>query len=83
MGRRMGVREAAAYTGLSEHAIRIGCKRGIFPYFKVGLGKGHIILDTDMLDEAITSQMLENQAQAKIAAQPPEQFFPGIRKVRE
>ena len=82
-GRRVGIKEASELLGLSQHALRMGCKRGLFPYFKVGLGKGRIILDLEMLDEAIATQMMENQANAKMAAAKPETFYPGIRKINE
>ncbi len=60
------IKETSAFTGLSEYAIRIGIKNGEYPYFKVGAGRGKILIDLEtFLSELIKityTNMHDNKA---------------------
>lgn len=55
---RVDIKGAVEHTGLTEYAIRLGVKNKIFPVYRVGRGK--LIFDTDLLDEAIRSEMMKS-----------------------
>jgi len=55
---RVDIKGAVEHTGLTEYAIRLGVKRKIFPVYRVGRGK--LIFDTDLLDEAIRAEMMKS-----------------------
>lgn len=63
MNKRVGVKEAAELTGLSEWELRTGCKSGRYPHFRVGGKQGRIIFDVDLLEQHIEKLMLENLKQ--------------------
>ncbi len=55
---RVDIKGAAKHTGLSEIAIRKAVWAKRFPVYRTGRGK--MIFDTDLLDEAIKREMLRN-----------------------
>lgn len=64
---RVGIKEAAIYTGLSKYALYAGVKDGRLPAWKTANGK--IIFDTELLDQAIRDGMMQNVQQFKDAAE--------------
>jgi len=64
MGLKCDIREAAEATGLTEHALRTGIAIGKYPYIKVGRGRGHILIDLELLNQALEAEALQNQAEA-------------------
>ncbi len=60
MGCRVGIKEAAVATGLTEYALRSGIRQGRFPHIRTGLGCGKILLDMDLLEDCLKREALEN-----------------------
>lgn len=60
---RVDIKGAVEYTGLTEYAIRLGVKKKIFPVYRVGRGK--LIFDTFLLDEAIKNEMMKSISSSK------------------
>lgn len=55
---RVDIKGAIAHTGLTDYAIRQAIRAKKLPYWQTG--KGKYIFDTELLDDAIRSQMLKN-----------------------
>lgn len=79
MGVRMNIKEAARQVGLSEWSLRAGIKQGKYPYIKVGVGRGRIFVDIDMLEKALEHEAQDNQKrQAEIYAEYQREHNPEI-----
>lgn len=79
MGIRMNIKEAARQVGLSEWSLRAGIKQGKYPYIKVGIGRGRIFVDIDMLEKALEQEAQDNQKrQAEIYEQYQREHNPEI-----
>lgn len=58
---RVGVKEAAEITGLSQHELRQGVKSGKYPFSRTGkTSNGKILFDIDFLLKHIEQMMLNN-----------------------
>jgi hypothetical protein len=59
------LKQAASKTGLSIYELRTGAATGKYPSMLVGLGKGKLVFDMELLSERIKalvkSQMAENK----------------------
>lgn len=60
MGKKLLIKEAANYVGLSEWELRQGIKSGRYPALKVGQGRGKYIVDIDLLEARIKELMIDN-----------------------
>jgi hypothetical protein len=60
MGKKLLIKEAAKYVGLSEWELRQGIKMGRYPAIKVGQGRGKYIVDLELLEARIEELMLSN-----------------------
>ena len=60
MKRMRNVKEAAKATGLSECELKRGVHAGIYPYIRVGEGRGKFLFDIDMLNDVITRRAMDN-----------------------
>lgn len=60
MSKRVGIKEAAKITGLSEWELRRGSKENKYPYIKVGGKNGKLIFDIELLELHISNMMMEN-----------------------
>lgn len=60
MGKRVGLIEASAITGLSKHELRTGALSGKYPYYRIGQARGRMLFDIDLLEERIRELMLDN-----------------------
>lgn len=79
MGIKMNIKEAAQQVGITESGLRTGIKQGKYPYIKVGVGRGRIFVDIDMLNKALELEAQENQKrQAKIYEQYQKEHNPEI-----
>ena len=56
----VGVKRAAAITGLSEWELRLGARTGKYPYLRVGSKRGKILFNIELLNERINQIMMEN-----------------------
>lgn len=63
MAKRVGVKEAAKLTNLSEYELRTGAKSKKYPCYRVGGKNGRIIFDVDLLEEHIRKLMMDNLEQ--------------------
>jgi len=59
MGKKLGLKEAAKITGLSEWELRTGANSGRYPHMRVGGSRGKMIFDIELL-EAHIGKMMEN-----------------------
>ena len=62
MGKRMKIPEAEKRVGLSEYALRIGCKQGKYPHITIG-GTGvkkRILIDIELLEEYLVQEAKAN-----------------------
>lgn len=61
-------KEAARATGLSEWELRVGFKQGRYPAIEIGHGERarRLRWNLDLLQQAITNQMVSNQEQRKV-----------------
>lgn len=57
---RVGIKEAARITGLSEWELRTGSISGKYPSMRVGGPRGRIIFDIELLEKSIEQMMLDN-----------------------
>jgi len=61
MGTKMKIADAARQVGLSEYALRIGCRQGKYPHITIGSGsQKHILIDVDLLEEFLRQEAIEN-----------------------
>lgn len=60
MRRVVKLKEAALHTGLAEWELRQGAKSKRYPHMRAGGARGTILFDLELLEEAITRQMLAN-----------------------
>ena len=60
MGKRVTILQAVELTGLSEYALRTGIKQGKYPYIRVGLGNGKILIDIDLLEQYLQQEAISN-----------------------
>lgn len=60
MGKKMLIKDAAKYVGLSEWELRQGIKAGRYPAIKVGQERGKYIVDIELLEARIEELMLSN-----------------------
>ena len=60
MNRRVTILQAVELTGLSEYALRTGIKQGKYPYIRVGLGSGKILIDIDLLEQYLQQEAISN-----------------------
>ncbi len=60
MGQRLGIKAAAAATGLTEYTLRNGIRQGRFPYIRTGLGNGRILIDVDLLEKYLKQEAEDN-----------------------
>jgi hypothetical protein len=60
MGKKLSIKDAANYVGLSEWELRQGIKSGRYPALKVGQGRGKYIVDIDLLEARIKELMIDN-----------------------
>jgi hypothetical protein len=59
------LKQAALKTGLSIYELRTGAKKGKYPSMLVGLGKGKLIFDMELLSECIKTLMKSQMAENK------------------
>lgn len=61
-------KQAAKATGLSEWELRAGWKQGRYPAIEIGQGERarRLRWNLDLLQQAITDQMVSNQEQRKV-----------------
>ncbi len=79
MGMRMNIKEAAQKVGLSEWSLRAGIKQGRYSFIKVGMGRGRIFVDIDILEAELKTEAQENKArQAEIYEQYQREHNPEI-----
>jgi len=64
--RLSNLKTTARLTGLSEHALRLGAIRGIYPFCWIGRKRMFCI---DLVEEAVRQNMLENQRESAKAVQ--------------
>lgn len=62
MGMKLTIKEAAQAVGMSEHSIRQKIKMGLYPFIKVGVGRGRIFVDIDLLQKAMEQEQADNMA---------------------
>lgn len=77
MGKRVTTKEAAQITGISEYSLTGMRKRGLLPYIKIGYGKGRILYDIDLLQEALEKQAKQNmEEQSRLYAEYEKERYP-------
>ncbi|MDL2248372.1 hypothetical protein LJB89_01595 [Tyzzerella sp. OttesenSCG-928-J15] len=83
MGQRMKIPEAAKRVGLSEYALRMGCKRGKYPHITIGSSgaKKRILIDIDLLEQYLEQEAKDNVTY--IAGQDETVDYGQLRKVPE
>lgn len=80
MGKRVTIKQASEFTGLSVHSIRMGIKQGKYPFISVGLG-GKKLLELDLLEQALLNEALSNSNTHDVIVHPTLINCGGIRKV--
>jgi excisionase family DNA binding protein len=80
MGRRVGIKEAAAITGLSEYTLRSGIKQNRFPHIRTGLGSGKFLLDIELMEEYLRQEAKDNTMPA---AQSNVIHYGQLRRIAE
>ena len=60
MGKRATIQEATVITGLTEYALRMGIKQGRYPHIRIGLGRGKILIDIDLLEQYLLQEAVDN-----------------------
>lgn len=65
MGMKLTIKEAAKTVGMSEYALRQKIKMGLYPYLKIGIGRGRIFIDIDLLQQAIEKEQQDNMKQQR------------------
>lgn len=79
MGKRLGIKAAAQQVGLSEWSLRQGIKQGKYPYIKVGIGRGRIFVDVELLEQALEQEAQDNkERQAEIYKQYQKEHNPEL-----
>ena len=83
MGQRMKIPEAAAHVGLSEYALRMGCKAGKYPHITIG-GSGvkkRFLIDVDLLEQYLTQEAQDNVTYSE--GQDETISYGRLRRIRE
>lgn len=79
MGMKLNIKEASNVVGLTETALRTGIKQGKYSYLRVGRGRGHILLDVDILEAEIKEEAKQNkEKQAQLYEQYKKERCPEI-----
>lgn len=79
MGKRITLKQAAQLTGISEWSLRAGIKQGRYPYIKVGIGRGRIFVDIELLEQALAAEAQANQQrQAELFEEYQKEHNPEI-----
>ena len=83
MGKRVKLPEAAKQVGLSEYALRMGCKQGRYPHIVIGGAgvKKRILIDIELLEEYLEQEARDNVTYKD--GQNETVNYGQLRKVRE
>ncbi|MCD7777980.1 MAG: helix-turn-helix domain-containing protein [Clostridiales bacterium] len=62
MGKRLTTSELAKKLGLTAYAVTTMRKQGLLPYIKIGVGRGRVFYDLDLVNKALEKIAEDNAA---------------------
>jgi len=60
MSKMITIKQVAKEFGLSEYEIRMGIKRGKYPYIRVGEKSGKYLLSKEQMEEQLYKMSMNN-----------------------